>query len=220
VWLDARVARGVSPGWYPDYESPSGHERYWDGERWSERRVTAPQAPRTSRTVWVWATAAALVVLGAAGVAAAALAMGDGDGASAPPGSSPPPATTPGPSASERSTTSPGAAPTSAERSWQVGSVVDGITMSLSNGADVRLAGLAEGCSVNELSRLVVGRTVTLLRSGPDKDSDGRLVRYVDRDGIDIGKRLIQRGLATASADTNPRGAIYRRIDERSPSHC
>ncbi len=67
---------------------------------------------------------------------------------------------------------------------------------------------------------MVVGHQVTLTRRGPDKDADGRLLRYVERDGADVGKRLIQRGWARASDEPNPRRAIYRRIDERSPDRC
>ena len=61
---------------------------------------------------------------------------------------------------------------------------------------------------------------MTLTRRGPDKDSDGRLLRYVDRDGLDIGKRLIQKGWAKASAEPNARRAIYQRIGRRSPDGC
>ena len=73
-----------------------------------------------------------------------------------------------------------------------------------------------------ELAQVLRGRghTVTLTRRGPDRDADGRLLRYMDRDGVDIGKTLIQQGWANASDEPNPRRAIYRRIDGRSPDIC
>jgi len=98
--------------------------------------------------------------------------------------------------------------------------VVDGSTLRLSNGAEVRLVGISDSCGGDVLAKMVVGQQVTLTRRGLDKDADGRLLRYVERDGADVGKRLIQRGWARASDEPNPRRAIYRRIDERSPDVC
>jgi endonuclease YncB( thermonuclease family) len=97
---------------------------------------------------------------------------------------------------------------------------VDGSTIRLTTGAEVRLAGIADSCGVEELARMVAGQTVTLTRRGPDKDSDGDVVRYVDRDGLDVGKRLIQQGWAKASAQPNARRETYLRVDERSPDSC
>ena len=105
-------------------------------------------------------------------------------------------------------------------RTWQVDAAVDGSALRLSNGAEVRLVGIADSCGTDVLAKLVVGHLVTLTRRGLDKDGDGRLLRYVERDGADVGKRLIQRGWAKASDEPNPRRAIYRRIDERSPDRC
>jgi endonuclease YncB( thermonuclease family) len=125
------------------------------------------------------------------------------------------------PSSEPRSIASPveaDAAPTS--RLWKVGSVLDGMTLKLSSGATVRLAGVADSCAPIGLGKLVVGEWVSIVRGGPDKDAAGRLVRYVDLDGVDIGERLIQRGWARASEEPNPRRAIYRRIDQRSPDAC
>jgi len=103
---------------------------------------------------------------------------------------------------------------------WKVGSVIDGMVLKLSTGATVRLAGVADSCAPIGLGKLVVGEWVSLVRGGPDKDAAGRLVRYVDLDGVDIGRRLIQRGWASASDEPNPRRAIYRRIDQRTPDVC
>jgi endonuclease YncB( thermonuclease family) len=109
---------------------------------------------------------------------------------------------------------------TPAPRLWKVGSVIDGMTLKLSSGPTVRLAGVTDGCAPIGLGKLVVGEWVSIVRGGPDKDAAGRLVRYVDLDGVDIGGRLIQRGWARASDEPNPRRAIYRRIDQRSPDAC
>jgi endonuclease YncB( thermonuclease family) len=84
----------------------------------------------------------------------------------------------------------------------------------------VVLVGIEGGCGADVLAKMVVGHEVTLTRRGPDKDADGRLLRYVERDGADVGKRLIQRGRARASDEPNARREIYRRIDDRSPDRC
>ena len=213
---------GVAPGWYPDYEAPPGHQRYWDGERWTERRSGAPEGRRRRRVEeqvrrfapWLLAAVAVLVV-----VSAAVLVVGDDQTARSSDGSSPPPAaSTPGPPASEQTEPDDDAGPE--RRTWQVDAAVDGSTLRLSNGAEVRLVGIADSCGVDVLAKMVVGHQVTLTRRGLDKDADGRLLRYVERDGVDVGKRLIQRGWAKASDEPNPRRAIYRRIDERSPDRC
>jgi len=213
------VTGGVAPGWYPDYEAPPGHQRYWDGERWTERRSGAaePTPARVEEQVrrfapWLLAAVAVLVV-----VSAAVLVIGDDQTARPSGGSSPPPAaSTPAPPASEQ--TEPDEE--SDRRTWQVDTVVDGSTLRLSNGAEVRLVGISDSCGGDVLAKMVVGQQVTLTRRGLDKDADGRLLRYVERDGADVGKRLIQRGWARASDEPNPRRAIYRRIDERSPDVC
>jgi endonuclease YncB( thermonuclease family) len=152
------------------------------------------------------------VLVGAVGVGAVAFAL-----ARQPPlpHAGQPPQSEPG------STPSPVEADaTPAPRLWKVGSVIDGMTLKLSSGPTVRLAGVTDGCAPIGLGKLVVGEWVSIVRGGPDKDAAGRLVRYVDLDGVDIGERLIQRGWARASDDPNPRRAIYRRIDQRSPDAC
>jgi hypothetical protein len=219
------VTGGVAPGWYPDYEAPPGHQRYWNGERWTERRSAAPEEPPAQLedqvrrfAPWLLAAVAVLVV-----VSAAVLVVGDdqtarsSNGPSSPP-SSPPASSTPVPPASEQAEPDEDAGPE--RRTWQVDALVDGTTLRLTNGAEVRMVGIADSCGGGVLARLVVGHQVNLTRRGPDKDADGRLLRYVERDGVDVGKRLIQRGWANASDEPNPRRAIYRRIDERSLDRC
>jgi endonuclease YncB( thermonuclease family) len=202
------VTGGVAPGWYPDYEAPPGHQRYWNGDRWTARRRSgaSPRRPRV-RTLL-----AILVLVGGTGAGVGAFAL-----AEQPPPADPgrPPSSAP-PSTPDRSTV----VDTPAPRLWKVGSVIDAMTLKLSSGARVRLAGVADGCAPIGLGELVVGEWVSLERGGPDKDAAGRLVRYVDLEGVDVGRRLIQRGWARAGDEPNPRRAIYRRIDERSPDVC
>ncbi len=212
---------GVAPGWYPDYEAPPGHQRYWNGERWTERRSGAPeQLPaRTEENVlrfapWLLAAVAVLVV-----VSAAVLVVGGDQTARSNNGSSPPSASSiPSPPATEQ--TKPDGQTGPERRTWRVDAAIDGSTLRLSNGAEVRLVGIAGSCGTDALAKMVVGHQVTLTRRGLDKDADDRLLRYVERDTADVGKRLIQRGWATASDAANPRRAIYRRIDERSRDRC
>ncbi len=211
------MARGVSPGWYPDYDAPPGHQRYWNGERWTERRSPTPPQTQPAGGVagWVFAVVACLVA-----VSAAVLVLGDDQNASSGSGSPPPPATTPAPAGSQGPTANENAGPQ--RRTWEVAAVLDGNTVQLTNGATVRLLGVTAvaDCAAAGLGHLVEGRRVTLTRRGPDRDADGRLLRYVERDGVDIGLRLIQRGWAEASDVANPRRAIYRRVDARSPDVC
>jgi hypothetical protein len=215
------VTGRVAPGWYPDYDAPPGHQRYWDGERWTERRSAAPASGATPvehqvrRLVpWVLAAVAVLVL-----VSTAVLVVGDDQTGRADNGSTPPPASSsPGSPTSEQTEPDDAAAPD--RRSWTVASVVDGSTVELDNGAEVRLLGVEDSCGADFLGTLVLGQPVALTRRGADKDADGRLLRYVERNGTDVGKRLIQRGLARASGEQHARAAIYRRVDERSADAC
>ena len=217
----------VAPGWYPDYEAPPGHQRYWDGERWTERRSAAPEqasaGPSAGRGPgalpgWVWAAVAALLVLVVVVVVLVVAAddepsSGNHDSASStdPPGA---PASDP--------TGSPPAAsdPVEPQRTWQVSAVLDGTTVELTTDAEVRILGITDSCATDELARMLVDEQVTLSRRGPDKDGEGHLLRYVDHDGVDVGLRMIQRGLARASDEPHPRRDGYRRVDDRSPDAC
>jgi endonuclease YncB( thermonuclease family) len=216
------VTREVAPGWYPDYEAPPGHQRYWDGERWTERRTTAPAGPATRHRIAVWAVSAIVLVIAAA-LVAAALGSRDQvrlqDGGPAPSVDATALPGDPGDSADPGDPGEAGA-PEPGRRTWAVASVVDGTTLELTTGARVRLLGLADSCSVAGLAALTEGQTVTLTRRGPDKDADGALLRYVERDGLDVGLRLLQRGWATASAEPHARGARYRGVDGRSEDRC
>jgi len=206
------VTGRVAPGWYPDYDAPPGHQRFWDGERWTERRSAEPSRSPARRVVgWVGAGVAALVI-----VVGTIVLLTDDD----PTG----PAT---PDPTDTSTRSESASPTGdaepdPDSTYGVTSALDDATIELDDGSLVRLVGVTvEGdCATSELAGLVEGRDVTLTTPGADQDEEGRLLRYVDRDGVDVGLRLIQRGVASASDDPNPRRAIYRRVDARSQDVC
>jgi endonuclease YncB( thermonuclease family) len=175
---------------------------------WTERRSVAPSPGR--RRVPTLLAAVVLLAAAGAGVGAFGLAVVPTDPGSSQP---PPPSSRPGP---------PGSTATQADapRLWKVRSVIDGMTLTLSNGTRVRLAGVADSCAPIALGNLLVGEWVSLVRGGPDKDARGRLVRYVGLDGLDVGRRLIQKGWARADDEPNPRRAIYERIDQRTPDVC
>jgi uncharacterized protein DUF2510 len=206
------VTGRVAPGWYPDYDAPPGHQRYWDGEHWTERRTTPPRRLPTRRVAgWV---AVGVVTLVTVVVAVLVLTDDDRTGSSPPSGS--PGATDRTDSASPTGGTEPDPG------TDEVETVLDDAILQLASGAQVRLVGVTvDGdCANSALAGLVEGQVVTVTTPGPDKDPAGRLLRYVDRDGVDVGLRLIQRGVASASDDPNPRRAIYRRVDTRSPDAC
>jgi hypothetical protein len=165
---------------------------------------------------WVAAGVAAAVVVGITVLALVQTDEDPGRSGSAPPKS---------PSPSQSQSQSQGGSPTpDAEPdpgTYEVDSVLDDGTIQLANGSQVVLAGVTVGdCAVGALGGLVDGRQVVLSTPGPDTDSLGRLLRYVERDGLDVGLRLLQRGLASASDEPNPRRAIYQRVDDRSPDAC
>jgi endonuclease YncB( thermonuclease family) len=58
-----------------------------------------------------------------------------------------------------------------------------------------------------------------------DQDRFGRLLRYVEVDGVDIGLRQIRAGAVARydgldGYDEHPRQAAYRREDAARPDHC
>lgn len=228
------MTRRVASGWYPDYDAPPGHQRYWDGARWSERRRSAApetdEPTRSHRPVAGWAVA---VVAGLVVTSAVVLVVGEDQPAASGPGTAPPAvvdtggaaSASPAPETTAETTaeTTPETAPEPQEgpaHTWQVSAAVDGTTLLLSNGVEVRLSGVQDGCATLRLAKLVVGQRVTLVRRGLDKDATGRLLRYVELRGVDVGLRLIQRGWAHASDVAHARGQIYRRVDARTSDAC
>ncbi|UMG93548.1 thermonuclease family protein [Nocardioides sp. TF02-7] len=109
--------------------------------------------------------------------------------------------------------------------------VVDGDTLELGNGERVRLVGIDTPergeCGYEKardrLAGLVEGERVTLGESDEDRDGYGRLLRYVDLDGVDAGLELLEAGLARARYDSrdgygaHPRERRYIRADRGSP---
>jgi hypothetical protein len=202
-------AGGAGPGWYPDYEAPEGHERYWDGERWTLRR-SAPE-PSSAAPELRSSRLGVLVIAGGLLLLALVVALVVTGGEDEPDRGAVAPASDSAPATS--------AAPPAGSSS-EVTAVVDGLTLELADGEQVRLDGLASSCSTGALAALVQGREVSLVQRGADRDDEGRLLRYVERDGLDVGLRLIQKGFARASDEPNARGAIYRRVDARSADRC
>lgn len=89
--------------------------------------------------------------------------------------------------------------------------VIDGDTIELADGEDVRIVGIdtpeAGDCHSETAARhmedLVLGKEVVLVRGDEeDRDQYGRLLRYVDVDGLDAGLSQIRFGLATARYDS------------------
>ncbi len=112
-----------------------------------------------------------------------------------------------------------------------VASVLDGDTVRLENGRDVRLVGVDApdhgdcGFEVAQarLAKLVQGRKVTLVAPVANKDQYGRLLRYVQLGKKDMGLKMIRAGLAVARYDSrdgydkHPRERLYHRVDDATP---
>ncbi len=131
---------------------------------------------------------------------------------------------------SGRASPSPASKPK--RRTYLVVHVADGDTITLANGEKVRLAGIdapeVGQCGYkrarNKLARLVLDKRITLGASDEDRDRYGRLLRYVDVNGVDSGLRLIKNGLAVAKYDSrdgygfHPREPKYIEADRVSPA--
>ena len=130
------------------------------------------------------------------------------------------------------STARPAARP--AAPTFLVTRVVDGDTVELGNGETVRLVGIDtpevgecafEGAAT-ALERIVLGKRVRLTVSDEDRDSYGRLLRYVDVGRTDAGLRLIEEGLAIARYDSrdgygfHPRQPVYVTSDRGVTNVC
>lgn len=128
----------------------------------------------------------------------------------------------------------PKSKPKSAAPTYYVARIVDGDTIELGNGETVRLVGIDtpevgecgfEEASAN-LSNLILGKMVRLGMSDEDRDSYGRLLRYVDLGDMDAGQRLIKNGRAIAAYDSrdgygfHPRETTYIASDRGSTDLC
>jgi endonuclease YncB( thermonuclease family) len=128
----------------------------------------------------------------------------------------------------------PGAGPTAGNTTTaRVTKIVDGDTIRTTKGT-IRLVGIdtpergfcnAAKATAKTRKLVPVGSRVTLTRpaGNNNKDRYGRLLRYVSRNGVDVGGALIKAGLADArydSRDGYPRHAKqtrYRSWDARYP---
>ena len=76
--------------------------------------------------------------------------------------------------------------------------------------------------ATKKLTRLVEGRRVELVRGSDNRDKYDRLLRYVDRGGVDAGLAMIQSGLAIARYDSrdgygeHPRERAYLKADRKA----
>ncbi len=103
----------------------------------------------------------------------------------------------------------PAAAPSGAGNAT-VASVVDGDTFDvrLADGSDerVRIVGVNapehDECFADDataaLTARIGGQSVDLVRDHSDRDRYGRLLRYVEVGGVDVGERLVRQGFAIA----------------------
>ena len=111
--------------------------------------------------------------------------------------------------------------------------VVDGDTVDLSTGERVRIIGIdtpeADQCGYGDaaahLSTWVLDKVVTVTPGARDDvDRYGRILRYLDVEGVDAGRQQIVAGLAIARYDSrdgyggHPREADYVAVDASTPS--
>jgi endonuclease YncB( thermonuclease family) len=111
--------------------------------------------------------------------------------------------------------------------------LVDGDTIAMSDGSTVRLIGIDTPergeCGFDEasavLGQLITGQSVTLVPGARDDvDRYGRLLRYVEVNGIDADLMMIESGRAIARYDgrdgygTHPRQDAYVQADAATPS--
>ncbi len=124
-------------------------------------------------------------------------------------------------------------APTTTVAALSVTSVVDGDTLDLSDGTIIRLIGIdtpergqcGYGDATAVMAGLVTGFDITLQPGARDDvDRYGRLLRYVEANGIDVNLAMIESGRAIARYDgrdgygEHPRQAAYVAADEATPS--
>ncbi|WP_298746284.1 thermonuclease family protein [uncultured Serinicoccus sp.] len=134
--------------------------------------------------------------------------------------------------AAEKAAADTEAAERAAADTLTVVAIVDGDTVDVSNGARIRIAGIDTPergeCGYDEagarMMKLARDRQAVLVLAGADSiDRYGRLIRYLDVDGRDVGLTLIQEGLATARYDSrdgygwHDREAEYVAADAASP---
>lgn len=121
---------------------------------------------------------------------------------------------------------------------WHVSGVVDGDTLDVARNGNyerVRVIGIdtpeSGVCGYSEagntLRAMVLDRDVMLSPGAvDDRDKYGRILRYVDVDGADVGLALLEQGLAIARYDSrdgygrHPREDTYVAADNAMPDMC
>ncbi len=100
--------------------------------------------------------------------------------------------------------------------------VVDGDTINMSDGSTVRLIGIDTPergqCGFEESSaalfQLIVGQSITLVPGARDDvDRYGRLLRYVEANGVDVDLKMIESGHAIARYDGRDGYGVHLRQD-------
>jgi len=97
--------------------------------------------------------------------------------------------------------------------------VIDGDTLALADGTKVRLIGIdapevgqpGGDIATDILTEFLRGRSVQFAKDTSETDRYGRLLRYVDTDGVDVNAWLVNHGYARAKAyapDTARQGAF------------
>lgn len=130
-------------------------------------------------------------------------------------------------------TTAPPRVQTTPAGAVRVVEVIDGDTLKITGGQSVRLIGIDTPergqCGYTEaafvLASLIHDRPVVLV-SGARTDTDryGRLLRYVEVDGVDVNLEMIRSGRAIARYDSrdgygrHPREDLYVSTDASTPS--
>jgi hypothetical protein len=97
-----------------------------------------------------------------------------------------------------------------ARQTRYVSRVIDGDTLELASGVDVRIVGIDTpergecgfDAATANMERLVLGKRVRLRVSDENADRYGRLLRYVNVGRIDVGHQQIRAGLAIARYDS------------------
>ena len=89
--------------------------------------------------------------------------------------------------------------------------VLDGDTLIIEGGKEVKLLGIDadeidEPCfdqAKNRLSELASGKEATLIRDLNDKDNYGRLLRYLQVNGVDVNVQMVKEGLVSLKITDN-----------------
>ena len=122
---------------------------------------------------------------------------------------------------------------------WSLVKIVDGDTIDVKDSTEVvqrvRLVGIDTAergeCGFSEtnqaLAELIGTKKIDLvLADTDDKDRYGRLLRYVDVEGLDVGLELIKDGYAIAAYDSRTtypkhvREDSYISEDDATPNYC